>query len=294
MVLGKARHRNRSEPDKVTTSSKKRNSSANEDDEKIAKRLKKQLKDFNLAGPAIAILTVSRKMIGSATAPKRDAALLKVMQDVKAGRFMSAPDEQWMRAHTASAFADPVWNGQFEEFLKDPEGGLATNSSEHHKVSAFHVLAEVFCWYWAVESGRGASEKATLCPDSLFQAITNEAPTAARLWSTSTGMFLGGKPSPIGYKAGTQSMKPANVQPGTAAQTDKTGSGLPRPTFVPRLRQSPCSYCRVMRRVVDLSHQEKTCPFWLAEQRKRAATGNASTAATPTPGATGGQTAPGS
>jgi len=244
------------------------------------KQFRRELKDSGVNGVAVSILVRARRAIGTALSPVRHEDLLHVMEAVKAGRFASAPDEAWMRKHATRAFADPVWSGQFDAFVVDPSGGLAASASAHHKVAAFHVLAEVFCWQWACESGAGASEKAALCPNSLFQAITNDTPTALRLWNTAAGMFVGGIQSPIGFKAGTASKVAgaAATHPQDAPQqaqmfetTGRGGGGGFRGAGVRGGARGGrgggrggCNYCRVVRSEYVTDHMADTCPYFAA------------------------------
>ena len=270
MPLGQARAALATKP---AAPSKRAHSSSKAPSSVELKRFKKDLKDVNLQGPAVALLVLARKLIGSAGEPKRHPDLLKVMTDVEAGRFSSAPDEPWMRKHAAKAFAEPVWMGQFEAFKRDEAGGLSPAASAHHRLAGFHVLAELFTWYWAVTSGIGASDKAVLCPSSLFQAITNDYPTAVRLWSPSAGMFVGGAPSPIAYKAGTQTVKGAQVgsvpNQAEVVAPVHTAPGVFGRGYGVGAQKKACNYCRVQRKVTDTSHVDTACPFWAHAKEQR-------------------------
>lgn len=279
MPLGKARKA-------AFSKGVKRASRDSSPDRDALKRFRKELKESSIPGQAAALLTLARKMIGTAKEPRCHSDLKQVMGDVRAGRFVSAPDEAWMRRHSMRAFADLVWAGQFDAFLNDEEGGLTSQSSEYHRVAAYHVLAEVFCWYWAVTSGAGASEKVALCPNSLYQAITNDSPTALRLWNASSGMFLGGLPSPVGFKAGTVSLRPGGVTAAIAlATTEVVGAvnavplgqggrgGGGRGGEARGGRRSGCNYCRVQRGVIATDHMAEQCPHWAHVKAQRVASG---------------------
>jgi len=168
---------------------------------KEAKSFRKQLKEQGLNPDQVAIFVEWREHTGTIERPSRSDALRVVMQEVVAGRYGPEVIAEVIRRHATACFGDATWQGYFEAFQADPEGGIDRSAPIFQRQAAHRVLTEVFTWKWAREAMRGASSRKPVCLCSLYQVLTEGPTLARRLWSNTEGMFLGGDPSPAALLA---------------------------------------------------------------------------------------------
>jgi len=290
-------------------SSSKRKSEEGEDtDSKLSKETKafrKLLKEQGLNPDQAAIFVEWRIHTGTVERPARSEALKIVMQEVVAGRYGPETISEAVRRHATACFGDSTWQGYFDAFQDDPEGGIQRGAPAFQRQAAHRVLTEVFAWKWAREAMKGASSRRPVCLSSLYQVLTEGPTLARRLWSSTEGMFLGGDPSPAALLANAvrptatgvplTTMPDGAVQPrGGGIRGGRGGRGYIDPTTWAGMsadeqravresrrgggpgrgvgpgtpRRGLCHYCRLTRNISTNEHDERTCPFLAAERQK--------------------------
>ena len=205
------------------------------------------------------------------------------MKEIRSGRYGQEPNASVVRARASAMLADPTTEALWTSYEKDAWGGLNETSSEWAVSTAYRMLGDVFVLAWLKQesttvTGAGSG---SVCPDSLFQAVTGGPRLAVRLWDPKRG-FSQGQLSPAGILARAALLAAHAAQ---APVTEARGEGVgARPLQLGRgggvgggrggggggggVRQvNPrgCNFCKVMHKLRECGHFEAQCPRKAAE-----------------------------
>ena len=238
---------------------------------------KDDLRHVGLPSQAKHILREAKAHIGTPEAPKRSASLKSAMKEIRSGRYGQEPNAAVVRSRASAMLSDPTTEALWSAYEKNEWGGLNDSSSEWAVSTAYRMLGDVFVLAWMKQESTTVTGGGTgsVCPDSLFQAVTGGPRLAVRLWDPKHG-FTQGQLSPAGILARAALLAAAAHAPVTEARGEVVSA---RPLQLGRgggvgggggrqVNPRGCNYCRVIHKLKEHGHFEAQCPRKAAELPK--------------------------